>query len=678
MQSSFKSKSVFTIWMLFIYCYAMPVYAEAIEPKDSISTLLKTTPKDSSYVNLLNELSYEYHTTDIDKSYGYALESYTLATKLEYKEGESRALMLLSIKSIFGKQLDEAVRLNKKALEIALLIKDKFLIAKSYNTLGAIFNSINDNERSLEFLQLALSYAENDEELYLSLIGNIGHIHVEEGNYELAEKYFDQYYSASVNSSDQSHKIIALRHLADLNFKTKNYNKSKAYITESIELAKEENSDYDIANARTILGKILIAQEKYAYAEVELFEALESYQKIQHVNLQIEIYESLLQLYSAQGNNNKVLFYGKEALQLKKETGKSGLELTFLKTMAEAYEKDTDYKNAYLKFKEYQSYTDSISKVERSEKFLELETAFQLEKKEVENKLLKKDAEADRDKLRFRAYLLGALLIITFLLGFLSWFVMKNLKRKKQHNTELEAQVHERTKELKNTNKELEKSHQDLIKFSYAASHDLKEPIRNIQTQIGLLEKKLSNVDDYSHYVIKDISDNAIRMSNLLQDVIIFSSIIGPQEHAIIDLSELTNEISEKALNTFKNKNCKIEYHNLPKLKCCKNTFRQIFTQLIENGLKYNSSLSPTVRIDYSSSNEYHNFSFTDNGLGIDKKFEDQIFVMFKRLHTQSEIPGSGLGLAIVLKSVEKMNGKIDYQRRDEGGSIFNISIPKA
>ena len=102
----------------------------------------------------------------------------------------------------------------------------------------------------------------------------------------------------------------------------------------------------------------------------------------------------------------------------------------------------------------------------------------------------------------------------------------------------------------------------------------------------------------------------------------------------------------------------------------------QLFQNLIENGIKYNKSKTPTVQIGYKQNNGFHNFSIKDNGIGIEEQYLDDVFKMFKRLHNISEYEGTGIGLALCKKIIESNGGEIVLQSKIGVGSEVSIKMP--
>ena len=123
--------------------------------------------------------------------------------------------------------------------------------------------------------------------------------------------------------------------------------------------------------------------------------------------------------------------------------------------------------------------------------------------------------------------------------------------------------------------------------------------------------------------------------------------------------------------------NGEIIFDGLPKIYTSQSLLIVIFKNLIENGLKYNKSENPQVSIHYQQNENEHIYVIKDNGIGIESKYYDYIFHMFKRLESRSK-KGSGLGLGLVKKSVEKLGGEISLESQLDVGSTFTLKLPKS
>jgi light-regulated signal transduction histidine kinase (bacteriophytochrome) len=126
-----------------------------------------------------------------------------------------------------------------------------------------------------------------------------------------------------------------------------------------------------------------------------------------------------------------------------------------------------------------------------------------------------------------------------------------------------------------------------------------------------------------------------------------------------------------------KERNVKIIIKKLPIIHAPSSHIQDLFLNLLQNAIKYNKSSIPTININYKSTEKSHVISIKDNGIGIDKKFYNDVFFVFKRLHTKNEYDGTGIGLAICKKIVEQNKGQIWVESELGKGSTFYISFPK-
>lgn len=264
--------------------------------------------------------------------------------------------------------------------------------------------------------------------------------------------------------------------------------------------------------------------------------------------------------------------------------------------------------------------------------------------------------------------------IIMFITASICFFCIiyifnKNLEKYYTHSLNLVGS-------LQNQNSKLIQANTELERFTHIASHDLKTPLRNIASFVGLMEKRLEQgtkeeLDEYMAIV----KENAMDMYELIEKTLEYSQ-VGQSEWSIedIDLNQLVSKIREQLLSLYQN--MVIKTKQLPVISADPYYIHKLFTNIIENGLKYNVSERKAVSIECEIKNNAYILSFQDNGIGIEEVYQDQIFTMFKRLHTKSNIPGTGIGLAICKKIVNDMGGRIWVESKAKVGSTFNLEIP--
>ncbi|MCW3093048.1 MAG: Phytochrome-like protein cph1 [Ferruginibacter sp.] len=246
------------------------------------------------------------------------------------------------------------------------------------------------------------------------------------------------------------------------------------------------------------------------------------------------------------------------------------------------------------------------------------------------------------------------------------------LKKAGQKLSELNISLKKRAEELAYSNGELER-------FAYVASHDLQEPLRMVSSFLQLLERKYNDqLDDTARKYINFSVDGANRMKQLINDLLDYSRIgMGSVERESVNM----NVLMENVLTVFKNEkhtiDAEIIVNNLPVIRAGQSAMFQLMQNLIGNALKYRSSEKPEIIVSGKEEGNEWIFSIQDNGIGIDQKFQEKIFIIFQRLHNKDEFGGTGIGLAICKKIIERHNGKIWVESAFGKGSKFIFVIPK-
>ncbi|HLP50232.1 MAG TPA: ATP-binding protein [Chitinophagales bacterium] len=247
--------------------------------------------------------------------------------------------------------------------------------------------------------------------------------------------------------------------------------------------------------------------------------------------------------------------------------------------------------------------------------------------------------------------------------------IIRDITDLKQAQSELEVKA----KNLAQSNKELEE-------FAYIVSHDMKQPIRTIISYLSLLKKKHFEKlpADAQEFVTFSI-DGANKMSDLIRDILQYSKL--EQEIAMVPdvpLNDIVNKVLAGLRDTIEKNNATVVCDPLPAITCNQTMVTELFQNLIENGIKYNLSEKKVVTVKVEDKVSEWLFSISDNGIGFDQQYSEQIFKIFKRLHTDDEFQGTGIGLSICAKVVEKHGGKIWAVSEKGKGSTFHFTFPKA
>jgi light-regulated signal transduction histidine kinase (bacteriophytochrome) len=244
---------------------------------------------------------------------------------------------------------------------------------------------------------------------------------------------------------------------------------------------------------------------------------------------------------------------------------------------------------------------------------------------------------------------------------------------------ELELRVEERTKELAFANQVLEQSNLELKQFAYIASHDLQSPLRSISGFVQLLKSEYEGkLDEQGQDWIRRTVQSIGQMQTLIRDLLSYSGVDArSRPFARIPFLDIVNDALTLLDSSIHDSGGRVTWGELPEIMGDRSQLVQLIQNLIGNGLTYRSDKPPRIHLSAQRCGKEWIFSVRDNGIGIDPKYCEQIFEIFKRLHGQKEYPGTGIGLAVCRRVVSRHGGKIWVKSEPGHGSTFYFTIPE-
>ncbi len=596
----------------------------------------ENNPRIESYILYLKSC-YEIFFGDKKLAIQHADQSIAISKENNYKYIIAKNRHILGLMYQLDGQYDKAINEYFNALNINTELGKKSELIKQLNNISICMRELKDYEESLRNILLTEKVAEelgNDHLYYASKV-NAAYVLLDQDKYDEARKVLAESEFYFTEKDNAIYASIFYNILSEINLGQDSL--SQAYINarKALQISKEFEYEHGIISSNYVIANIFFVQKQFdksAEISSSILNEIDEGISTRYVE----------QLYLIASKSYQKLNKPREAL------------------------KYLEKNNALL---------NKIFDAEKRNLTMKLNLEYNLKEKEKENESLKRQVSLDNKLIRNQKYLYTVTSIIAILSLLFAYLIYKSLRLRQRYNEELETAIESRTKELSLANKELKSSNMELERFAFIASHDLKEPLRNIISFSSLIEKKISqNADpDNLKFYTSVIQRAGYRLVNLIESILSFSILKDTNPNfKNIDL----NAILKETENSFLNTNIKITSSKLPTVKGDQSLLFSVFQNLIQNAVKYNDKEKPTLQIEASINNDMHIIQFIDNGIGIDKKYKDKIFKMFTRLNSRAEFEGSGLGLSLCQKIMNIHNGDIWLEDGHSSGCTFVISFP--
>jgi len=279
-------------------------------------------------------------------------------------------------------------------------------------------------------------------------------------------------------------------------------------------------------------------------------------------------------------------------------------------------------------------------------------------------------------------FLFVAILAIIFIFKKGKEDIIKILQEQSSILRQQKKEITYQANELKKVGEALKSTNHELEHFAYAASHDLKEPLRMINSYTSLIKKKIDGqLDDSTREYMGFVTNGVERMQKLLDDLLEYSRLGQKgQKKKITDLNDILMIVVSNLMVPMNQNQAAVCTKPLPSIYSSSTEMMQLFQNIISNAIKFKKAdTDPLVMVSAKEYGEdFYHFSIADNGIGIPEKDQERVFAIFERLHNKSEFEGTGIGLATCKKIINNMGGKIWLSSTYGEGTTFHFTLPRS
>jgi len=630
-----NSKAYFAGILCLLLCFMPGGRARAQQREiDSLKKLLnKYSKADTNRISVLNNLAYDYYTTNLDDLKVYGNQALLLSNQIKYKTGEAVAFKNLGLGYLAANANPQALTYFDRSLTIFKALNDKTDAGKVLNNIGYYYGIIKDHEHELAyFLQaIQLIQGEGNERVKAVILGNIGNSYEAVGKLKEARDYYNQSLQLSIANNLAGDVASAYVNLASVEIKEKHYDHALNYCNKVLELKKHSDNfkPRTLANVYGLLGKIYFQQNNYVKARAALLQSEAIANKIGNVE-QIE--------------SNYYDFYLLDSVK-------------------------GDYRSAFNNYYQYSRLNDSLISVDKNRVVALYRIKYDSQRRTDENQRLRVEDEKNQAVIN-QQRIIQIILIIGIIIICGGAIYLKHI----YDELKIKSNI------INEQNHVLEANNLVKDKLFSVISHDLRSPITQV---IGLLD-----LLDAGEMTMKEMAEltPAVKSSiantlQLLDNLLIWSKdqLQGFQlNREAFNLYQLTTENIAALSNIIQQKQLIVDNDILPDvvINADREMIQIVLRNLISNAIKFTNPRG-SIYISSSVEDGYTIICVADTGIGIKEPDQDKIFSFTSHttLGTANE-KGTGIGLKICKDFIELNNGRIWVESKEGVGSKFCIAIP--
>ena len=560
-----------------------------------------------------------------------------------------------------------------KSYDLGVMLNNDTIQQSSNLELGLFYDEMNDFEKATQYhtrsIELAVKINNPDE--VCDGYRNLANTYLKSKNFELAlaSSKKSVSYVHQVDNYTFPHYFIYISHARILKA-CKKYDEAIAILEKAIALCQAVGDKATIANTSVMMASI--------YAEMGDFDnAKKYYQKGAELMSQtsdidvMDLSYGYGKLYLKLGEYDKAIAYLEKSMNIAiRFDKKSALQRTY-ECMSEALEMKAEHKKSLVFVRKALVLRDSIFSEENTKRVAEAQFKYDVTQSEEDVKRIKSR--------QFYILSISISLLLCLFIAFLFYF-LRSKSQKNKFLLEKTDMLTETTRIIEAKNRQLEESNEILRQFAFASAHDLKEPLRSINSFVNILQKRyLKDAPTEAHEYMGFVTTGVKRMESLLNALLEFSSVLTEENvaHKNNDISLVLKGAFYHYQNIIEEKKAVIRYPSVfPQILMNEAHLKQIMFNLVHNALKF-SKEEAKIELGYALSENEFILSVKDEGIGMDASYGDKIFKLFQRLDRVTHKESAGIGLTICKKIMDKYEGRIWFESVVNEGTTFYIAFPK-
>ena len=624
--------------------------------------------KNHEKFSLLNDLAWEYRFSFPDSTIYYSSLAYELGKTIGLEIGLSRPLNYIGVAYDKKGEPINAYDHYNKAFTIAERFSDSLQIGYSQNNLGRLLSDQGIHNKALEYFLKARKVfsALKDSSGLAYVYQSIGRINDSQKDYKNAELNFLIAYKIRVNLGNTRDIMAGLVYLGTALQKSGNNQKALEYLLKADSAGHVINDRINLAEIKVLLAKNYLATGNLDSAQKLSIEGLAV---ISGQNAKRTLPEALLvrgQVLLRLGNQKEAKRFFTQGLDIATQTKELDVKMDAHYLLWQLAEQQNDNSEKLLHHNQYLIIQDTLKDLEVARSLERFQFENEIQKRELESKLIQARAESTVQKARLQNITLSVVSFFMVLMAFVLW---RNNRKKQEINKKLTAQ-----------NQKLEELNHEKDTLMNIVAHDLKSPLNRINglTHLMELDTQPESQKQYIDIIKKTTRAGLTLISDLLDLSAANETSLKPVVKSF-DLPALIRNKIESFQEATKVKNIALNLKSISPTDTHTDPdfIERIIENLISNAIKF-SEPNSSVEVSYGANKAELFISVKDNGPGFTEKDKAQLFQKFKKLSAQptANESSNGLGLALIKSLVDRLNGKIELKSEVGKGSEFIITLP--